>query len=543
MGRVFKNDNILIVDDFAHMCMAIKRMLNEVGEERIQFASSGEEAIRLITKERFDIVLCDYNLGEGKDGQQVLEESRLTGILAPTAVFVMITAETSTPYVLGAIEFQPDDYLTKPFTKELLVRRLRKAVERADVVRPIHQAKQRGQLEKAVELCKQGLSSGSRHLQAHARLLGGIYLEQHDYPRAAAFFMALLGRKDFPWARLGLGQAQYAQGDYAAASNTLQELLRTHPYYIEGYDWLARCSQALGDPLRAEKTLREGVALNPKAVARQRELGHLALANRDLDTANQAYRMAIRHGEHSCQRSAEEYLSHAEILLEQGKHPKALLTLKDAKKALSHRQDDLLQVSTGIVGVHLAQNRHLDAMEELANARSIYERHTDRIGEHAAFALARAALSSGDQEAIEETIGLLVKNHHDDRPFIEQVHRLVGESRCETDFDQLIDQAVAQMQELNSRGITLYEQGDMEGALRLFEKAAEEVPNNRSFNLNAAQVMLALMKERGVDDAMRYKSRRYLERVARHCEPDARFRGLVARYQQLFGSHSLELDA
>ena len=65
----------------------------------------------------YDIVLCDYNLGAGQDGQQLLEELRYRHKLKNTSLFVMITAESSRDMVLGALEYLPDDYLTKPITQ------------------------------------------------------------------------------------------------------------------------------------------------------------------------------------------------------------------------------------------------------------------------------------------------------------------------------------------------------------------------------------------------------------------------------------------
>jgi len=74
----------------------------------------------------FDIVLCDYNLGEGKDGQQVLEEAKEDSLLPYSSIFIMTTAENSMEMVMGAAEYQPDDYLSKPFTKQVLQTRLKR---------------------------------------------------------------------------------------------------------------------------------------------------------------------------------------------------------------------------------------------------------------------------------------------------------------------------------------------------------------------------------------------------------------------------------
>ncbi|CAK0759075.1 hypothetical protein CCP3SC15_2450004 [Gammaproteobacteria bacterium] len=48
----------------------------------------------------YDIVLCDYNLGDGRDGMQILEEAKQRHLIGLTTVFVMITAESSIPWYL-----------------------------------------------------------------------------------------------------------------------------------------------------------------------------------------------------------------------------------------------------------------------------------------------------------------------------------------------------------------------------------------------------------------------------------------------------------
>ena len=71
-----KDKKILIVDDFAEMRSSLRNMLTPFDANDISMASTGEEAIELIAHNKFDIIMCDYNLGDGKDGQQVLEEAK-----------------------------------------------------------------------------------------------------------------------------------------------------------------------------------------------------------------------------------------------------------------------------------------------------------------------------------------------------------------------------------------------------------------------------------------------------------------------------------
>src|SRR3954466_11095668 len=100
----------LIVDDIAGIRRLLRESLRNLGVKNVDQASSGGEAMNLISKTRYDIILCDYNLDEGKNGQQILEEARIRNYLLPSSMFIIISAEKTVESVMGAAEHQPDAY-------------------------------------------------------------------------------------------------------------------------------------------------------------------------------------------------------------------------------------------------------------------------------------------------------------------------------------------------------------------------------------------------------------------------------------------------
>ena len=118
---------ILIVDDFADFRRGMRKILESIGVKFIDEAEDGENAVKSMKRQAYDIVLCDYNLGfDKKDGQQVLEEAKHLGLIRYSSIFIMLTAENTMPMVMGAVEYQPDDYLIKPITKDILKTRMEK---------------------------------------------------------------------------------------------------------------------------------------------------------------------------------------------------------------------------------------------------------------------------------------------------------------------------------------------------------------------------------------------------------------------------------
>jgi CheY-like chemotaxis protein len=83
-------------------------MIIRLRGQYIDHASNGNTAVKQYTELRYDIILCDYNLGEGQDCRQILEEFHKRHLMFPGTLFLMATAETTSALVMGAVEYQPD---------------------------------------------------------------------------------------------------------------------------------------------------------------------------------------------------------------------------------------------------------------------------------------------------------------------------------------------------------------------------------------------------------------------------------------------------
>ena len=127
-----KTKKVLVVDDFFNFRLTMKNMMRSFDVIYLDDAGSGEEAIGKMAVRKFDIILCDYNLGQGKSGQQVLEEGKFRGYINYSTIFIMVTAENSLEMIMGAAEYQPDDYLMKPFAKEILGKKIKHLIERKE---------------------------------------------------------------------------------------------------------------------------------------------------------------------------------------------------------------------------------------------------------------------------------------------------------------------------------------------------------------------------------------------------------------------------
>ena len=110
--------SILIVDDNEDNRYTLQLLLESGGHERIASAACGKEAISLLEKQKFSLVLLDLMMPD-LNGDQVLKLIKSDPEKRDIPV-VMISADTDAEKVAQCIELGADGYLPKPFNPTLL---------------------------------------------------------------------------------------------------------------------------------------------------------------------------------------------------------------------------------------------------------------------------------------------------------------------------------------------------------------------------------------------------------------------------------------
>ncbi len=106
--------------------MILGKTLKELGYE-VREAANGREALDVIAVEKnaVTLVLADWNMPE-INGLELLKRLRQNPDLA-SLVVVMVTTETEMDQMVEALEAGANEYVMKPFTKEILVEKLQLA--------------------------------------------------------------------------------------------------------------------------------------------------------------------------------------------------------------------------------------------------------------------------------------------------------------------------------------------------------------------------------------------------------------------------------
>src|SRR5574343_929550 len=87
-GRNYRALRFLIIDDMSTVRSTLQILLQALGATQIDFAQSHWDALHRITQRMPDVILCDYNLGDSRTGQQLLEELRREEMLSEGVIFL-----------------------------------------------------------------------------------------------------------------------------------------------------------------------------------------------------------------------------------------------------------------------------------------------------------------------------------------------------------------------------------------------------------------------------------------------------------------------
>ncbi len=118
-------NRVLIVDDEKTIRDFLFEALAQLGSFSVEVAENGEEALRKIAKENFDLVLTDMKMPK-IDGLNLITE---IAKFKPETLTVLLTGYGSVDSALEAMKRGASDYLTKPINLDELILRLRKVME------------------------------------------------------------------------------------------------------------------------------------------------------------------------------------------------------------------------------------------------------------------------------------------------------------------------------------------------------------------------------------------------------------------------------
>ncbi|MFC7419837.1 response regulator [Iodobacter arcticus] len=503
---------VLLIDPVAEIRRTIGMTLGQYGTSHIDHASSSTEALASMKKLKYELILCEYDLGKGQDGLFLFDEARRLDLLKASCIFIITTAERGAQKVLGAAEQSPDAILLKPFTGEMLYSRVLTALQKKVRFKLVDEAIMAHDFLNAIQLCSKAANTSAEYTLDFLRLKIHLLLRIGDWTSVRDECRQLLVEQELPWAKMALGKALYQLKNYAEALALFKAIISSHAHALEAYDWLARTQQAMGEDQAAQDTLKRALNKSPYIATRQRQLGELALRSGDLATAESAMLETVKISRHSFLRNPADYGQLADIQISRGDVAAAKLTVEEVRKdfkdpqvsVLADALDADIYMQTG--ETEKAQNLLRTALAQLVQ---LALPPSVTVG----MALAKACFNQQQGALAEIVVRNLLKNSHDDLTLAAKITSLYRQQGQQDQAEQLIKENSASIVALNNEAVKLARSGDLAGAAELFIRAATDMPGNIQVLLNTVNALLAYTNQHGWHQEWMLLSNDYLLRI------------------------------
>ncbi len=121
------SSRVLIVEDEMDIGRLLKMQVENMGYS-VDHVTSGEEALALLNRDSYDVMLLDWML-PGLSGIEIAQLVRKMDTMKDIAI-LMLTAKSDPDNIVEGLEAGADDYITKPFSPDILKARMSSLLRR-----------------------------------------------------------------------------------------------------------------------------------------------------------------------------------------------------------------------------------------------------------------------------------------------------------------------------------------------------------------------------------------------------------------------------
>jgi DNA-binding NarL/FixJ family response regulator/Tfp pilus assembly protein PilF len=523
--------NALIIEPHAGMRSTIHNMLNMCGLSKIDHVASSNQAVKHLGLKPYDLILCEYALDGGQDGQQLLEDVRHHKLMPLSTMFFMVTAEGDYGKVVSAAELGPTDYILKPFTADLLLERIARGLERRNALLPVYELMEAGNQREAIGACIEGEARHPRYLVDFMRLRAELHMFLGEPHEAEPVYRKLVETKAIAWARLGLAKTLFLRERYDEARDMLEDLVESNANFVDAYDWLARTHEAIGALDAAQAVLTEAVAVSPHAVRRLRKLGETALEAGDHETAEKILKQVVSKAKYSEFKDPQDHVRLVQTLVRKGDPVQAAAVIRDLDKSMAFQKHTPLCSAIASSLVHEYTGNEARLAESLAAALAASKEAPD-LRPDIKLELARTCIENGMEEGAAEVVRDVMRNAQNGAAVARAM--AVFEKAGQAELAQkLAMESRQQVVDLVATGAAKAKNGDYKGAVVLMQEAATKLPDNPQVVFNAALAILKCLDHDGWDERLGQQAMGYIAGVRRLDPVNPKLPALAGLHQQI----------
>ncbi|WEM43033.1 response regulator [Photobacterium sp. DA100] len=273
----------LIVDDQRLATTMLKSILQQIGLTHINTAYDHQQAQQHCEHIAYDVLLIDYHLEGPLTGTELINLLRRRKLVSPYCGIIMISGDHSAEVILTSMSVEPDCFMAKPITADMVKAKLLSTLEECALRAPVYKALLKQDRQQAIAVCKKQLMHTGYHHKLEGLLLD-LLIEDGQWRQAEKYASIL--RKHHPSPRLSLISAKilHHNNQLKAAIHLLECQLQQSPLHIELYDYLASYQEQDKAYYDALSCAQKALKLTPSISHRALKVAQLAA---DLDRVEQ----------------------------------------------------------------------------------------------------------------------------------------------------------------------------------------------------------------------------------------------------------------
>jgi len=532
---------ILVIQASQDMRDQLRTMLDGFDVTDIQYASTPGTAIRRLRERRFDVILCDYNLGsDNQDGQHLLEDLRVHKIIPLQTLFLMLSSENNYESVVGTAELAPNDYILKPLTPLTLHARIARAAVKREVFLPAYRLLEKEQAHEAIEYCRSAELQHPKYRIDLMRFRAETHAELAEIEQAEAVYQEVIKARDIPWARLGRARMLFNKGQLEEAETLLQGLVSERTNYLDAYDLLARTRERAGHLEAAQQVLTHAMEHSPKRVGRLRHFGTLATQAGHFAAAAEALKKVVHQNKMSEFRSPEDHVRLVRTQLLGDQVDEAAHTIHDLQRSMKALPGTDACAALSRALLYRRAGRDDSAREAASEAATAA--HTDSLSLDIKHDIISACLDNGLESEAAKLASEILRKAEDQQTLVHTRNLFKQHGRQE--LSKAIEEKLhTEVRHYLERGAEKARAGDYDRAVTEMMTAVRKMPGNPNVLFNAALALLRHIEKNGWNERFAAQAQRLITRTRRLEPTNPRLEAITQFMQGLVRRYGIQPDA
>lgn len=497
----FSDKHTLIIEDQRPFLLLLRGLLNTLGAVNVVTKSSAELALSLCKKQKFDIIVCDLHLGSNKKNAfELIEELRIRKRIKPSTIFLIISADSTRPMVLGSIERRPDDFLIKPFSLAQLKTRLERAWHKRQHLLPVYKEIFNENWTEAVNACQQLVEKISPYQRACEQLLVELYWQTNQPEKALLLLKQYETGRPIFWAKIALAKTYLLIDEPEKSLRIIEPVVVKNRFSAEAYDILAQCNYKLNHNETALEAIKQAIKLSPYSIPRHYSACMIAKDNKDYEFASKSSQAIWDLSKNTVHKNTALWCTYIRSLLDVAEYTEdkgtknryqqeAILVTQRAK-----HDDTLFKIDESFdVGIYeylvnarinAIDGKMVDAQQQLAQSIIALEQRYDTPPVAYLPDTIKTLYDVGEFEEAMRFQKIAGSINEELDPISQQ---MLAEQQTK------MQETASQYQKFNRQGISLYQQGQFEQAKQAFTNAQAFAPVNTGIALNLLQCYIKLL--------------------------------------------------